>query len=44
MTHSYFYEQPRPVHPEDMKFLRKLETYSKDITHQGQAKKKIKAK
>ena len=42
MVHPFFYEHPRPVYPEDMRFLKHLETYSADIIHQYRLKKKVK--
>jgi len=42
MVHPFFYEHPRPVYPEDMRFLKDLETYSADIINQFQTRKKIK--
>lgn len=42
MCHPFFYEHPRAVDPEDMKFLSKLEYYANDLLKTDTVKKKVK--
>jgi len=42
MVHPYFYEHPKPVEPDDMKFLKNLEAYAEDLFNKQNTTKKLK--
>ena len=42
MVHPYFFEHPKPVEPDDMKFLKKLESYAADVFNKKNPTKKLK--